>query len=142
MYYRNKKYLCKSEIIFCYINYRKKWGKCMKINYEALGRKIKEVRRKQNMTQEYLAEKVDLSVSHVSNIETAKTKVSLPTLVEISNALGVSVDYLLMDSYQSLEMKEDIFVKELDAVIENCGPRDKKIVLEISRKLAELLESE
>lgn len=114
----------------------------MKINYEALGRKIKEVRRKQNMTQEYLAEKVDLSVSYVSNIETAKTKVSLPTLVEISNALGVSVDYLLMDSYQSLEMKEDIFVKELDAVIENCGPRDKKIVLEISRKLAELLESE
>ena len=105
----------------------------MKINYEALGRKIKEVRRKQNMTQEYLAEKVDLSVSHVSNIETAKTKVSLPTLVEISNALGVSVDYLLMDSYQSLEMKEDIFVKELDAVIENCGPRDKKIVLETCR---------
>ena len=72
----------------------------MKMNYEALGRKIKEVRRKQNMTQEYLAEKVDLSVSHISNIETAKTKVSLPTLVEISNALGVSVDYLLMDSYQ------------------------------------------
>lgn len=64
----------------------------MKMNYEALGRKIKEVRRKQNMTQEYLAEKVDLSVSHISNIETAKTKVSLPTLVEISNALGVSVD--------------------------------------------------
>lgn len=47
----------------------------MKMNYEALGRKIKEVRRKQNMTQEYLAEKVDLSVSHISNIETAKTKV-------------------------------------------------------------------
>ena len=65
----------------------------MKMNYEALGRKIKEVRRKQNMTQEYLAEKVDLSVSHISNIETAKTKVSFPTLVEISNALGVSVDY-------------------------------------------------
>ena len=95
----------------------------MKMNYEALGRKIKEVRRKQNMTQEYLAEKVDLSVSHISNIETAKTKVSLPTLVEISNALGVSVDYLLMDSYHSPEMKEDVFVKELDAVIENCGPR-------------------
>ena len=80
----------------------------MKMNYEALGRKIKEVRRKQNMTQEYLAEKVDLSVSHISNIETAKTKVSLPTLVEISNALGVSVDYLLMDSYHSPEMKEDV----------------------------------
>ena len=114
----------------------------MKMNYEALGRKIKEVRRKQNMTQEYLAEKVDLSVSHVSNIETAKTKVSLPTLVEISNALGVSVDYLLMDSYQAIEMKEDIFVKELDAVIEQCGPGDKKIVLEISKRLAELLKDE
>ena len=99
----------------------------MKMNYEALGRKIKEVRRKQNMTQEYLAEKVDLSVSHISNIETAKTKVSLPTLVEISNVLGVSVDYLLMDSYQSPEMKEDIFVKELDAVIENCGPEIKRL---------------
>lgn len=113
----------------------------MKMNYEALGRKIKEVRRKQNMTQEYLAEKVDLSVSHISNIETAKTKVSLPTLVEISNALefcGLPADGQL----HSPEMKEDVFVKELDAVIENCGPRDKKIVLEISRKLAELLDGE
>ena len=47
------------------------------------------------MSQAELAERVDLSVQHISNIENARTKVGLEKLVDISNALDSSVDEFL-----------------------------------------------
>jgi transcriptional regulator with XRE-family HTH domain len=68
------------------------------IDYVELGKKIKENREKKKMTQEQLAESVNLSPTHISNIETAHTKVSLSSLVMIANMLKVSADELLYDS--------------------------------------------
>ncbi|MCR4614905.1 MAG: helix-turn-helix domain-containing protein [Clostridiales bacterium] len=68
------------------------------IDYEALGRKIKNARESLKITQEHLAEVVGLSSTHISNIETAHTRVSLPALVMIANELKVSMDELLTDS--------------------------------------------
>ena len=47
----------------------------MTIDYKALGAKIKEYRKKENITQEQLAEMADISLSHMSNIETASASV-------------------------------------------------------------------
>ncbi len=68
------------------------------INFEKIGQKIKEVRIARNLTQENIAAAAGINTSHVSNIETNKTKVSLNTLVLICNELGVSVDYILGDN--------------------------------------------
>ncbi len=65
------------------------------INFEKLGQKIKETRISRNLTQENLASAIGINTSHISNIETNKTKVSLNALVLICNALDVSVDYIL-----------------------------------------------
>ena len=43
----------------------------MTIDYKALGAKIKEYRKKENITQEQLAEMADISLSHMSNIALA-----------------------------------------------------------------------
>lgn len=64
------------------------------INYKALGAKIKEYRKKENITQEQLAEMADISLSHMSNVETASVSVSLPALKLIADALGVTIDEL------------------------------------------------
>lgn len=68
------------------------------IDYVSLGREIKKSREKKQITQERLAEKVGLSSTHISNIETAHTKVSLSALVLIANELEESVDDLLSNS--------------------------------------------
>ena len=65
-------------------------------NYKALGAKIKEYRKKENITQEQLAEMADISLSHMSNVETASVSVSLPALKLIADALGVTIDELLV----------------------------------------------
>ena len=68
------------------------------MDYTALGRRIKEERQKLNMTQERLAEEVNLSTSYIGQIERGERKLTLDSLINITNCLGVTVDYLLQDS--------------------------------------------
>ena len=69
------------------------------LNYQALGSKIREVRKSRNLSQEQLSELVGISPNYLSRVETNNGGiVSLPTLVKICNALHISMDYLLSDS--------------------------------------------
>lgn len=73
----------------------------MEIDYKAIGQRIKIARIKKGITQESVANIINMTPSHMSNVETGKTKVSLPTLIAIANALSVSVDTLLCDNVLS-----------------------------------------
>ena len=81
----------------------------MEIDYKAIGQRIKIARIKKGITQESVANIINMTPSHMSNVETGKTKVSLPTLIAIANALSVSVDTLLCDNVLSSKV---IFEKE------------------------------
>ena len=52
------------------------------IDFARIGRKLKEIRISKNLTQEYVANVADVNVSHISNIENNRVKISLPTLVQ------------------------------------------------------------
>lgn len=69
------------------------------VDYHALGENIRKARLECNLTQAELAEAASCNTTHISNIENNYTKVSLPTLIAISNALDTSVDYLLREQY-------------------------------------------
>ena len=71
------------------------------INFEKISQKIKDVRLSKGLTQEYVANMADVNTSHISNIENNRVKVSLSTLVQICNALDITVDYILSDEYIS-----------------------------------------
>ena len=65
-------------------------------NNAAIGERIKEIRLKRNITQEALAEKVNLgSAQQVSDIERGLCGLSVAKLVEFCKALDVDADYLL-----------------------------------------------
>ena len=69
------------------------------LDFAFIGKRIREIRVSKHLTQEYLAEQTGVNVSHISNIEHNKVKVSLTLLVGICNVLDVSVDYLLANEY-------------------------------------------
>lgn len=71
------------------------------LDFALIGKRIKEVRTDRHLTQEYLANASDVNVSHISNIETNKVKVSLTLLVSICNAMNVTVDYILGNEYKA-----------------------------------------
>ena len=68
-----------------------------------LGKKIKKERQKRGITQEQLAEKIDISTNFMSLIENGRN-MSVETLVKIAKVFGVSVDFLLNDT---LEVSND-----------------------------------
>ena len=87
-------------------------------NYKLIGIRIKNQRLKMKLTQEKLSEMADISVQHLSKIETGHTKLSLPCLIAISNALETTVDRLLMDNVT--ESKPDL-LKEVGVVFADCS---------------------
>lgn len=68
------------------------------MDYEALGRRVRQQRKLLKMTQEDLAAAAEVSTSYIGHIERGLKRCSLETLVCISNALDVTPDILLQDS--------------------------------------------
>lgn len=69
------------------------------LNFEFIGKRIREVRISKGLTQEYLANIANINTSHISNIENNRVKISLSTLVHVCNAMNVTVDYILSNEY-------------------------------------------
>lgn len=62
--------------------------------YQNLGKNIKLRRKQLNLTQQELADKLDLSLNFVGKIEVAFSKPSLDTLIEIAKVLDTTVSDL------------------------------------------------
>ena len=61
----------------------------------ALGRRIQRLRKKAHFSQEKLGEKVRLTQTHISLVETGKRKASMDTLKKVASALGIKVKDLI-----------------------------------------------
>ena len=81
------------------------------------------------LSQWELAELINVSVSYISRIETAKKHASLGSLVGIANVLGVTVDNLL-NGNQTNDMTE--YQAELVYLMEDCGSCEKRIIYEVA----------
>ena len=90
----------------------------MDIDYKAIGQRIRKRRKMLNITQSILAERADLSDTNISHIERGATKLSLPSLIAIANALETNVDSLLMDVVDNSEVE---FKKEFAQLLSDCS---------------------
>lgn len=68
-----------------------------------LGTQVKKFREKKGFSIEKLAEEIDVSTSHIKNIESANSNVSLKVIYRLANALGVTLNDLF---YYSLTFEE------------------------------------
>ena len=102
------------------------------LNFALIGQRIKEVRCEQHLTQEYLANATNVNVSHISNVETNKVKVSLTLLVNICNVLNVTLDYLLENEYHA---PTSVTEKELLNVIKDMEKDKQETLLRIAKVL-------
>lgn len=64
--------------------------------YNIISHNIRHYRNKQNLSQEKLAEKSDLSISYIKQLESGKIfkNITLTTLLKLSKALNISVNKL------------------------------------------------
>lgn len=101
----------------------------MELDYKAIGIRIRKLRKNAGLSQEQFAEQVNISVQHVSHIETANTKLSLPLLVHIANALHVTPNDLLCDS---VDQAKPTYLNEISKLLETCTIEEVRIVTEIA----------
>lgn len=98
------------------------------MDYYRIGQRIRKIRRAKGLSQEQLAEKVDISTPHMSHIETGNTKLSLPVLVELALALDVRTDDLLYDSERfSINSALD----DIASVMESCTAQQAKVIVDL-----------
>ena len=69
------------------------------LDFKEIGKKIKERRQSLGITQEFVANHLDINPSHISNIEGGRANPSLTALVKIANVLKCSVDYFISHEY-------------------------------------------
>ena len=94
-------------------------------DYVAIGRRIRAARKKLGLSQEQVCELTDLSASHMSHIENGKTKVSLPALILIANALQTTVDSLLHDN---INLTQDAFDKDFKDLLDDCTLKERQFI--------------
>ena len=80
-----------------------------------LGEKIKELRNKQGLTQEELADRAELSKGFISQLERDMTSPSIATLEDLLQCLGTTLGEFFMEEQEEEQIvftEEDFFVKK------------------------------
>jgi len=67
----------------------------------SLGEKIQVLRKQKGMTQDQLADMLNVSRQAVSKWETNESQPDIERLIEIGNLFNVSVDFLIKDNHMS-----------------------------------------
>ena len=91
----------------------------MYFNREDYGSRIRSLRKKRGLTQEQLAEKMNVSTPYIAKIENGKQTGPVELAVEFAEFFAVSLDYLLMGSEPSKEkVKNDLLsiISELSTI--------------------------
>lgn len=102
------------------------------MNYYEIGQRIRAIRKERRLSQEELAERVGISSTHMSHIETGNTKLSLPVFVDIAKALEVQTDRLLSDAPH--ESASDA-ISGIAAIMEQCDPRQARVLYDMVRAM-------
>ena len=100
------------------------------MNYYEIGQRIRKYRKAHGFSQEQLAEQVGISTTHMSHIETGNTKLSLPVLVSIADALEVHTDDLL---FADARANRSTLTDEILQSLEGCTQQQLSIILDIVR---------
>lgn len=77
-----------------------------------VGKNIKKFRQSQNMSQEELAERLNVTRQAISNWETGKTQPDIDTLHNISMILGVTIEELIYGTERKTVITKTVINKE------------------------------
>ena len=107
----------------------------MAISAALLGKRLQDARVAKKITQEYVAEKVNLSVPHVSRIETGKKPVYLHKLALWCDALDVPIEEVLTGAAIPANSG---YNRQFGEIAEGCSEETIAAMLDVCRRMAEI----
>ena len=101
-------------------------------NLKRIGLRIKEARRERKISQAELAEKLEISISHMSEIENGKTSFSIDIFMRMTEILQVSADMLLRTNVPEVDV---IYADEFMELMKDCSSDEKEAMLQMLRNM-------
>ncbi len=87
-----------------------------------MGDRVQDTRKNRGLTQEQLAEKVNITVEYMSQIERGLKTPSMQVFIKLVEVLDVSADYLLRDTVSTRNLYGD---KQLGTKLERLTPKQR-----------------
>ncbi len=106
----------------------------MALDYKLMGNRLKEVRMQKGLTQENLAEALNVSIAYVCRIETGKTRLNLKRLNQICGILDIPESYVLNGAADNTSSYLNL---EFSNILNDCSARDKELLYKIANIIAE-----
>ena len=93
-----------------------------------LGMKLREARNKAGFTQEQLAEKADIGVMYLGEIERGVKMPSMKIFIKLIEALNISADYILRNELPS---GKEYVLDEITEKLASLTPKQRKAAVDI-----------
>lgn len=106
----------------------------MAVDYNIIGERLKRARLAKGLTQDNLAESLNISIAYLSRIETGTTKVNLRRLSEICNLLSVSEAEIISGVSDD---SENYLNDDLSNLLKNCSPEKQRLIYKIANIISE-----
>ena len=90
--------------------------------------RIRRAREQMGYTREQFAEKLDVSVSYLAELERGKTGLSVKMLLKICSLLGLSADYVLFGNERS---EDELLLERIRRIDDTYMPMLNKIINEM-----------
>ena len=110
--------------------------KSVKTDYVLIGEQIKFWRQQRRLTQEQLAEMVELTPGFISLIETGKKRASLETLLSICRALNITTNDLLVGN-QIIQSSD--YNTEFSEMTVKLNESERHLVFEITKAVCKTI---
>lgn len=105
----------------------------MATDYNVIGERIKKARKSKNITQEKLAEKLDVSIAFLSRIERGSSQINLKRLGQICEILGITEGEILNGTTsKSVKYLE----AEFSQLLKTCSPEKQKLIYDVAKVIS------
>ncbi len=92
-----------------------------------MGIRLKTKRKLLKLTQEQMAEKLNISVKHYGSVERGQTGLSIENLIEVCNILGTDLNYLILGECE----EKDCFPEKVKELYFSCPKEKRPLLIEL-----------
>ena len=106
----------------------------MALDYNIIGERIKLARNKSKLTQEKLAEKLEVSVPYLSRVECGDAHINLTRLNQICEILGVTEGGIINGASST---SSNYLSNDFANLLSKCSPEKAKLIYNIAKMIIE-----
>lgn len=100
------------------------------IDYNLIGKRIKQIRNNKKITQEQIAGDLSLSTFYISKIENGKCTPTLETLALIANYLEMDLSYLITGTSK---LEDSYYINQLSQIVSRASKKQLDLIIRLAK---------